>query len=314
MFCHTRDDIDAMEVVVAASQVQISARDQILRQSPLRTRLLSRKKWGINQMTTLRWSLEEDLRNYRDAGVTRIGLSRTKLADYSDEQAADLIRQSGLTPTSLSWAGGFTGSNGFDYQESLHDAIEAIETARFVGAPVVVFITGGQGAFTPRHGRGLVAESLKLLGEKAARSGIRLALQPMHRKFARKTSLVSDLAEGIELIEQVNHPAVGLVIDLFALGNLTNFMMLLPEAVKHCALVTLGDAPQHPSHEYDRLPLGEGVLPIIPAILALEKLGYRGSYEFQSLSDSTWGMDYRQVIDDASAYFDQEISETPVSD
>ncbi|MCA9095913.1 MAG: hypothetical protein KDA68_20680 [Planctomycetaceae bacterium] len=87
---------------MAASQMQISSRDQNLRQSAVRTRLLSRKRWGVSQMTTLRWSLEEDLRNYRDAGITRIGLTRNKIADFGDEHAAALLRQSGLTPTSLS--------------------------------------------------------------------------------------------------------------------------------------------------------------------------------------------------------------------
>lgn len=293
---------------MAASQMQVSSRDQNLRQSAVRTRLLSRKRWGVSQMTTLRWSLEEDLRNFRDAGITRIGLTRNKIADFGDEQAAALLRQSGLTPTSLSWAGGFTGCNGYNYREAFDDALEAIETARVVGSPLVVIYSGGQGVFTPKHGRGLVADSLKKLGDHAHRSGVRLALQPMHRKFARKTSLITELIEGIELIDHVRHPAVGLVVDLFSLGGSQEFLPLLPDAARLCSLVTLTDSPRDPTHEYDRLPLGRGDLPIVPTILALEESGYRGSYEYQSLSESTWGMDYRQVIEDSAEFFDREIS------
>lgn len=257
-------------------------------------------------MTTLRWSLEDDLQNYDRLGITKIGLSRPKLAEYGDERSADLIRESQLTPSSLSWAGGFTGSNGFDHREAMEDALDAIETARIVGSPLLVVVTGGQGAFTPKHGRGLVADSLKRLGDRAGQLNIRLALQPMHRKFARKTSLVTALAEGMELLDQVDHPSVGMVLDLFALGDVPHFLPILPQVASRCALVTLSDAPAKPKHDYDRVPLGQGVLPIIPAIHALEHAGYWGTYEFQSLSERTWEMDYEQVIADAAAYFDQE--------
>lgn len=295
---------------MAASQMQeslVDAQSSTHRQIPPRSRLLSRSRWGVNQMTTLRWSLEEDLRNYRKSGITRIGLSRPKVAEFGDEQTAALLREHNLQPSSLSWAGGFTGSNGFDYRESVEDAREALRTAQILGSPVLVVVTGGQGAFTPRHVRGLVIDTLRQLGDRAATSGLRLALQPMHRRFARKTSLVATLADSIELLEQVNHPAVGLALDLFALGGGEGFVSQLPSVVRHCSLVTLSDAPLQPAGEYDRVPLGQGVLPIKSSILALEHWGYRGHYEFQSLSEQTWGRDYSEVLQEAVSWFDQEI-------
>lgn len=296
-----------MEVVVAASQMQISTRDQNSRYTSVRTRLLSRRRWGINQMTTLRWSFEEDLRHYRSAEIARIGLSRMKISECGQRRAARLLRESGLSCSSLSWAGWFTGSNGFDYRESIDDATEAIETASEIGAPLVTLVTGGRGVFTPGHSHNLVVESLKNLGEKANRSGIRLAVQPMHKKFSRTTSLVSDIAEGLSLVKRVDHPNVGLVIDLFAMGPAESFFELLPEAVPFTFLVSLSDSPENPSDEYDRVPLGQGVLPVIPTILKLEQAGYSGEYEYQSLSEMTWKMDYEGVIRDTAAFFDQMI-------
>lgn len=292
---------------MAASQVQVSSRDQNVRPSVVRTRLLSRKRWGISQMTTLRWSLEEDLRFYAEAGICQIGLSRNKVSESGEEESARLLRESGLRPSSLSWAGGFTGSNGYSHRESLADALDVMETAQTLGSPLVVFVTGGQGQFTPRHGRGLVVESLKRLGDSAIRMGVGLALQPIHPKFAGKTSLVTDLSMGVELLERVNHPAVGLALDLFALGHDEGFFRSLPSAIPHCRLVTLSDSAAHPKDEYDRVPLGAGVLPIIEAVRMLECAGYSGAYEFQSLSDVTWKMSYKEVIKETVGYFDQLI-------
>lgn len=256
-------------------------------------------------MTTLRWSLEEDLQHYRRHGITRIGLSRAKVSEFGAEQSAAFIDAHEISPTSLSWGGGFTCSNGFEYRESIDDAIDALRTAKIIGAPVLNLVTGGQGRFTPKHVRNLVVHTLRKLGDRAASMGIQLALQPMHPRYARTTSLVTTLRETIDLLDLVKHPAVGMVVDLFALGGDVEFLSLLPGAVRYCSLVTLSDASPAPRSEYDRVMLGEGSLPLIPAIQLLEQSGYRGHYEMQSLSEQTWSMNYDQLLRNTVGYFDQ---------
>ena len=65
---------------------------------------------SMNEVTTYRWSLEDDLRQYAQAGYEGIGVWRQKLSDYGEEAAVDLIAESGLRVTNLLWAGGLRGA------------------------------------------------------------------------------------------------------------------------------------------------------------------------------------------------------------
>ena len=65
------------------------------------------KRFSLSQLSTRNWSFEQDLENYRNAGIRAIGVWRHKLSDVEIGEAADLLGDSGLGVSSLSWAGGF---------------------------------------------------------------------------------------------------------------------------------------------------------------------------------------------------------------
>ena len=87
---------------------------------------------SLNEVTTFRWSLDEDLQHYQAAGWEAIGLWRRKLADFGDEKAIELVRESELAVSSLSWAGGFTGSEGHSSAESIAERAPRHRTGRRV--------------------------------------------------------------------------------------------------------------------------------------------------------------------------------------
>ena len=95
---------------------------------------------SINEMTTYRWSFEEDVVELQAAGIPAIGVWRQKVADVGEDRAVDLLAQSGLAVSNLLWAGGFTGSDGHTFAESLQDAADAIRLAASCG-PVVWWFT-----------------------------------------------------------------------------------------------------------------------------------------------------------------------------
>ena len=56
---------------------------------------------SINEMTTYRWSFEEDVTRYQAAGIKAIGIWRQKLADCGEDKAIELLAQSGLEVSNL---------------------------------------------------------------------------------------------------------------------------------------------------------------------------------------------------------------------
>ena len=106
---------------------------------------------SMNEITTFRWSLEEDVENYQQAGYRAIGLWRQKLTDGDLDRAIDLVVESGLYVSNLMWAGGFTGSDGRTLAESVDDAAEAIRAAAALRARCLVIYPGGRNNHTYRH-------------------------------------------------------------------------------------------------------------------------------------------------------------------
>src|SRR5882757_7701372 len=80
---------------------------------------------SMNEITTYRWSLEEDVENYLQAGYNGIGVWRNKVMD-DENRSIDILAGSGLGVTHLSWAGGFTGSDGRTFAESVADARDSL--------------------------------------------------------------------------------------------------------------------------------------------------------------------------------------------
>lgn len=85
---------------------------------------------SMNEMTTYRWSFEEDVARYTAAGIGAIGVWRQKLSDFGEDKGVELLAESGLQVSNLLWAGGFTGSDGRSLRDSIDDALEAVHWLR----------------------------------------------------------------------------------------------------------------------------------------------------------------------------------------
>ncbi|NYV77782.1 sugar phosphate isomerase/epimerase family protein, partial [Streptomyces sp. UH6] len=68
-------------------------------------------RFSINQETVKQWSLPELVEGCRKAGVARIGLWRAPVQEYGVERAARLVREAGLTVTSLCRGGFLTATD-----------------------------------------------------------------------------------------------------------------------------------------------------------------------------------------------------------
>ena len=99
---------------------------------------------SLNETTTFRWSFEDDVANYAAAGIEAMGVWRQKLSDCGLDRASELLRQHRLMVSHLFWAGGFTGSAGHSYRESVDDTADALRTAAALGARCLVVCSGAR--------------------------------------------------------------------------------------------------------------------------------------------------------------------------
>ncbi len=251
---------------------------------------------SVCQLSTFRWSFEEDVLQYHAAGYEAIGIWRAKLSDYGEEKAAELLAEQGLRASSLHWVGGFTGSDGRSGREVMYDALDAVQTAADIGAETVVALSGGRGGHTKRHAHRLVRTALTELAEAAQAVGVQLAIEPMHMGCGADCSFINSIPQCLDLICEIGNPNLGIVFDCYHLGLDGTVMAWLESIVPHIKLVQLGDAKHAPMGEQNRCLLGSGCLPLADIVRRLQRAGYGGYYEIELLGQSLEQVQYSQML------------------
>jgi sugar phosphate isomerase/epimerase len=259
---------------------------------------------AISQTTTFRWSFEEDVQKYAAAGIGSIGVWRQKLSDYGEEKGRELILETGLRVSSLHWAGGFTGSDGRSYQESVQDGARAVRLARELNAGCLIVYTGGRAGHTHNHARRLVKAALADLVAVAEEHGVILALEPMHAGCASEWTFLTSLDDALSFLEHVNSPRLKLVFDTYHLGQQQGIVERISQIVSQIALVQLGDAKQPPSSEQNRCRLGDGDVPIRDIISVLQCEGYAGDYEVELMGEEIEATDYEDLLAQCKSVFE----------
>ncbi|MEN6404900.1 MAG: sugar phosphate isomerase/epimerase [Thermoguttaceae bacterium] len=258
---------------------------------------------SMNETTTFRWSFEEDVARYAEAGIPAIGVWRQKLSDYGAAKAAELLDGRGLKVSHLFWAGGFTGSDGRSFRESVEDAAEAIETAARLRCPTLVVCTGPRAGHTTNHARRLVQAALNELTPRAEALGVALALEPMHAGCAEQWTFLTSLDDTLDLLDSIGSPQVQIALDTYHLGHEPRLIERIASIVPRVAIVQLGDGRRPPDGEQNRCRLGQGAIPVAKIVEALQAAGYQGYYDVELLGEELEAIDYPELLRHAKEVF-----------
>src|SRR5688572_21980162 len=173
---------------------------------------------SMNEMTTFRWSFEEDVAQYAAAGFTAMGVWRQKLSDFGEEKGIELLARQKMAVSNLLWAGGFTGSDGRTFRESVDDAVEAVRLAAQMHAGCLVVYSGARAGHTHSHARRLLRDAFREMVSAAEDYDVTLAIEPMHHGCATEWTFVTNLDEALVLIDAAESPRVKLAFDTYHLG------------------------------------------------------------------------------------------------
>ncbi|MFE5206916.1 sugar phosphate isomerase/epimerase family protein [Streptomyces sp. NPDC056600] len=174
-------------------------------------------RFSLNQETVKQWSLPELAEGCRKAGVTRVGLWRAPVQEYGVERAARLVREAGLTVTSLCRGGFLTATDPGARAAALDDNRAAIDEAAALATSTLVLVSGGlpAGDRDLRGARERIADALHELAPYARERGVRLAVEPLHPMFASDRCVVSTLGQALDLAERFPVEEVGVVVDAY---------------------------------------------------------------------------------------------------
>lgn len=266
---------------------------------------------SVNELTTFRWTFEEDVTRYAAAGIPAIGVWRQKLSDFGEEKAVELLKESGLAVSNLLWAGGFTGSDGRRFRECLEDATEAIRLAAALEAGCLVVYTGPRAGHTHNHARRLTCDAIKALLPIAGEFGVPLAFEPMHPGCAGDWTFLTGIDETLSLLERFDSKYLGLVLDTYHLGFEPNLLERIPQLLPKVRIVHLGDGKAPPVRESNRVRLGDGIVPLAEIVQCLLLHGYQGDFDVEILGEDLVCVGYHELIRHSREQFARLLEGAP---
>jgi sugar phosphate isomerase/epimerase len=260
---------------------------------------------AISEFSTYSWSLEKEVQELSRRGIRQIGLWRTKLSDMEIDAAADLLYAADIRVSSLSWAGGFTGTCGMSFEEAIDDAMLAIRTAARIGSGCLVVHSGSRGGHTRNHACKLLRTALDRLLPVASDYGVTLGLEIMECSEACQWTIMDSHQQVIDLVRNYATSCLGLVLDLFYAGKNDSIAEEIRNSSPNIALVQVSDRIENRDGTASRCLPGEGDISFLRWFEALDKAGYTGPWEIELHGHMFGPPRYRKMLDDSVLFLKQ---------
>ncbi|MFE9171659.1 sugar phosphate isomerase/epimerase family protein [Streptomyces kebangsaanensis] len=271
------------------------------------------ERFSINQMTVKQLSLPELVAACAESGVPGVGLWREPVQAYGVEAAAKLVRDAGLTVTTLCRGGFLTATDPAERAAALADNRRAVDEAATLGTDTLVLVSGGlpPGSKDLHGARERIADALAELGPYAESHGVRLAIEPLHPMYAADRCVVSTLAQALDLAERFPAHQVGVTVDTYhiwwddhapeqiaragAAGRIHTFQLAdwttpLPEGVLN-----------------GRGQIGDGAIDMREWKGYVEAAGYTGAIEVELFNEELWAREGREVLAETAARFVEHV-------
>ncbi|MFF6800757.1 TIM barrel protein [Streptomyces sp. NPDC012616] len=266
-------------------------------------------RFSINQMTVKQLSLPDLVATCGDLGVTNVGLWREPVQTYGVEATAKLVRDAGLTVTTLCRGGFLTATDPDERAAALADNRRAVDEAAALGTEVLVLVSGGLPAGSKDlHGaRERIADALAVLGPYAEEHGVKLAIEPLHPMYAADRCVVSTLAQALDLAERFPAHQVGVTVDTYHIwwDDQAPAQIARAGAGGRIHTFQLADwtTPLPEGVLTGRGQIGDGAIDMREWQGYVEAAGYTGAIEVELFNDGLWARDGREVLAETAQRF-----------
>ncbi|MGI5511687.1 sugar phosphate isomerase/epimerase family protein [Streptomyces sp. CA-106131] len=272
------------------------------------------ERFSINQMTVKQLGMPELADACLESGVRGLGLWREPVRSYGLDATAKLVRDAGLSVTTLCRGGFFTAADPEERARALDDNRRAVDEAATLGTDTLVLVSGGlpAGSKDLRAARERIADALGELGPYAFERGVRLAVEPLHPMYASDRCVVSTLAQALDLAERFPAQQVGVTVDTYHLW----WDDTAPEQIAragaggriHAFQLADWTTPLPEGVLNGRAQIGDGVIDMREWRGYVEAAGYAGPIEVELFNEALWARDGREVLAETVARFTEHVA------
>ena len=220
-----------------------------------------------------------------------------KLGDDEDDLLA--LRESGLSATNcVPLVPSILPNTVIDGPDDVEERIEAIcnSVRRFARyePDCVLCLTGAAGDRSEDEARRLVVEGLRRIAATADEADVRFGLEPIHVSEREGLTIVTSIPEAFDLLDEAGLPDVGIMLDLWHIGDTPDVEQHLRDNVTRITGVHVAD--WFGGGRGDRALPGEGGSRTAELMGVLHEAGWRGAWDVEIFgdterADSLWSLD-----------------------
>ena len=152
----------------------------------------------------------------------------------------------------------------------------------------VLCLTGPVGDRDPQEARRIVVEGLREVAQAAEAAGVRVALEPIHASARDDFTIVDNIPDAVDLLDEVGVPSMGILFDTWHLWDTPDVLDHIRAQAHRFPAVHVNDW-RDPTRGWDDSALpGEGIMDLPAMFGALEAGGFDGWYELEIFSTETY--------------------------
>ncbi|MEO6607067.1 MAG: sugar phosphate isomerase/epimerase family protein [Aestuariivirga sp.] len=250
------------------------------------------KLFSINNATLgFQIPLEKVIDEVARAGFGGLSPWRREVEGYSVDAIARRIRDAGLKVPSYCRSTYIPAADRQQFLANVADNKAAIDDAAILGASCFMMVVGSlpEGSKDISAARAQVKEASAMLAEHGQKSGVKIALEPLHPVYAADRSCLTTLGEALDWCDDINHPSLGVCIDAYHVWWDPNLAREIARAGSRILAFHVCDWLV-PTRDVllDRGMMGDGVIDL-PALRGMvEAAGYEGLVEVEIFSSENW--------------------------
>ncbi|WP_245449837.1 sugar phosphate isomerase/epimerase family protein [Rhizobium leguminosarum] len=247
-------------------------------------------RFAINQITTKSWNMPDAIEGYRRQGVSGIAIWRDKMYEYGVKQTARHLRDAGMWIPTFCATAWMNQIDEDGFRSALNENKQVLRDAAEIGAPNVVFVTGGppQGTKDIHSFRSKMHDALAELIDTARDVGIKIGIEPIHPMYAGDRHVINTMRQTNDLIDEFGH-ILGIVADVYHCWWDPEFENELRRAGPERILTFHYCDWLVPTKSwFDRGMVGDGIIDIARYKRLLDEIGYQGPFELEIFSDLDW--------------------------
>ncbi len=255
---------------------------------------------AIHTMTNKPWTLAECCQRYREAGVGGVSVWRNVIEPIGIDEAARIVRDSGLAVPALVRGGFFPGVDAATRQRAMDENRVCLDEAAALGAQMVVLVVGAVPGMPLAEARRQVSDGVAGLLEHARGVGVKLAIEPLHPMYAGDKSCINRMAEARGVCQELGDPLVGIAVDVYHVWwdpDLETEIRLSGEQGTLFALHVCDWRVPTRDLLTDRGLMGEGCIDIRSIRGMVEATGFKGFNEVEIFSEEHWAEDQEAYLD-----------------